>query len=73
MPKQSTHISIDSKNRVIITETFKDTSKLSRDVKAVTVGGVKRLRKIVASGTWSMTESHDLKFKVSGANPPQCG
>ena len=73
MPKQSSDISIDSKNRVIITETFKDASKVGRNVRSVSSGGVKTLRKIAVDGTWSMTEGHDLKIKVSGLKSSYAG
>jgi len=73
MPKQSSYISIDSKNRVIITETFKDASRVGRNMRSVSSGGVRRLRKIAVDGSWSMTEDHDLKLKVSGIKSPYAG
>ena len=65
MSKQTTQISVDSGNRLVITDIFGDTS---REVVIDRVGGKKRLRKVVLDGNWSLTEDHDLKLNVLGSN-----
>ena len=67
MIKRSNRISVDSRNRLVIDEIYKETrkdSKVSSVTIARTSGGKNVSGKVVLDGKWSLTEGHDLKLHV---------
>ncbi|NQT33512.1 MAG: hypothetical protein HQ594_07560 [Candidatus Omnitrophica bacterium] len=76
MPKKSPQISIDSRNRLVITNLFTETVKTpwsSYKTIVTESRGKRRLERIVLDGRWSLTPDHDLKFHVLGTNSQASG
>lgn len=75
MPNKPSRITVDSKNRLIVTDTFKRTvrSGVSHEAVVAASGGKKRLRNVVLDGRWSLTSDHDLKLNLTGSNSSYFG
>lgn len=74
MPKRSSQLSIDPKNRLVVTEIVKDSSKeASYEATLVSAGRGRALQKMVLDGKWSLTGEHDLKLHVLGSESPYFG
>ena len=74
----SRSLSIDSNNRLVITESFRGRSSSSSkkavsDIEFIRSKNESRPEKIVLDGRWSLTDGHQLQLRVHGSKHPTLG